>query len=445
MCYPVAQPRVSKVEVKTRFSKSWSPFQIVRSINTKIVNNGLHFSRKVVRVTGKAKSKVVSVQKWVFNLTFAKIIIPLAFFSFLLLLHPHTEIQVGAVTTFSILLILFLLISSTSKKCHNEDDLSSTDPTSQLTPETVIPQSQYALALYSLLPLASISRGWGWLASRQFPTPIRILIIWIFALATGCDRSESEHELSEYKSLSDFFTRRLRPGVRPISDSHCLVSPADGSITASSTLHNFTHMIKGLAYSLDLFLGSLEDVTSIIRQDILPDGDEVYSVPPEQIPAPLKFHNHSHLYQTTIYLSPGDYHRFHSPADWTVFMRRHMPGTMYSVSPSIVKMIPTCIVTNERVAWFGRWKYGTFIMVAVAATNVGDIQTHFDADISTNNIENRVESEKVYDKPLNFSRGDDFGHFNFGSTIVLIYEAPQPINFGSNPTKRVKMGEGLYI
>ena len=41
-------------------------------------------------------------------------------------------------------------------------------------------------------------------------------------------------------------------------------------------------------------------------------------------------------------------------------------------------------------------------VVAVAATNVGDIQTHFDADISTNNIENRVESEKVYEKPLNF-------------------------------------------
>ena len=93
MCYPAARPRVSKEEV-TRFSKSWSPFQIVRSINTKIVNNGLHLSRKIVRVTGKAKSKVVTVQKWVFNLTFAKIIIPLAFFSFLLLLHPHTEIQV---------------------------------------------------------------------------------------------------------------------------------------------------------------------------------------------------------------------------------------------------------------------------------------------------------------------------------------------------------------
>ena len=37
---------------------------------------------------------VVTVQRWVFNLTFAKIVIPLVFFAFLLLLHPHTEIQV---------------------------------------------------------------------------------------------------------------------------------------------------------------------------------------------------------------------------------------------------------------------------------------------------------------------------------------------------------------
>jgi len=32
------------------------------------------------------------------------------------------------------------------------------------------------------------------------------------------------------------------------------------------------------------------------------------------------------LHQCIIYLAPGDYHRFHSPADWTVYARRHFPG-----------------------------------------------------------------------------------------------------------------------
>jgi len=117
---------------------------------------------------------------------------------------------------------------------------------------------------------------------------------------------------------------------------------------------------------------------------------------------------------------------------------------MYSVSPNVVKMFPSLIATNERVAWYGRWKYGTFIMVAVAATNVGDIQTNFDNDVETNTSKNVEESEKIYDKPISFSRGDDFGHFNFGSTIVLIYEAPNEIYFGAQPIRRVKMGESLF-
>ena len=34
------------------------------------------------------------------------------------------------------------------------------------------------------------------------------------------------------------------------------------------------------------------------------------------------------LHQCIIYLAPGDYHRFHSPADWTIFHRRHFPGKL---------------------------------------------------------------------------------------------------------------------
>lgn len=38
------------------------------------------------------------------------------------------------------------------------------------------------------------------------------------------------------------------------------------------------------------------------------------------------------LHQCIVYLAPGDYHHFHSPADWTVLSRRHFPGKIKGLS-----------------------------------------------------------------------------------------------------------------
>ena len=56
MCHPVKSEGARPVGV-SRVVKSWSPLQMVRSINKKIINNGADLSKKIVRVTGKAKNK----------------------------------------------------------------------------------------------------------------------------------------------------------------------------------------------------------------------------------------------------------------------------------------------------------------------------------------------------------------------------------------------------
>ncbi|KAF6772225.1 hypothetical protein AHF37_09133 [Paragonimus kellicotti] len=90
------------------------------------------------------------------------------------------------------------------------------------------------------------------------------------------------------------------------------------------------------------------------------------------------------LYHILIYLSPGDYHRFHSPTDWTIFMRRHFPGKLFPVSPSLLKHHDQLYCTNERVVYVGRWQCGFFAFVAVGSTNVGSIEIFADPNLVTN-------------------------------------------------------------
>lgn len=73
--------------------------------------------------------------------------------------------------------------------------------------------------------------------------------------------------------------------------------------------------VKGVTYDLRQFLGDLNNSTSNRIAD-----DYVNSL--------LK-NPDNRLYQLIIYLAPGDYHRFHSPTDWNIKLRRHFPGMCY--------------------------------------------------------------------------------------------------------------------
>ncbi|KAJ2360223.1 phosphatidylserine decarboxylase 1 [Coemansia sp. RSA 2611] len=293
-------------------------------------------------------------------------------------------------------------------------------------------------------------------------------------------------DLTHYPNLATFFYRELRGDARPV-DLHptaAVVSPSDGKVLHFGVVEQReVEQVKGLTYSLDAFFGKADDpsVEAGIAGSTMADAtmshshnaaaeDEFAVV--NGIPYTLdsmigstgtlepavqslgrQLRDHERLYFCVIYLAPGDYHRFHSPANWVVESRRHFAGELYSVSPYIARTIQNLFVLNERVALLGRWKHGFMSMTAVGATNVGSVVINFDKELRTNlrersllpgeftQLSYKALSSKLHGVPL--SKGQEVGGFRLGSTVVLVFSAPHTFQFNVAPDQTVKMGEAL--
>jgi phosphatidylserine decarboxylase len=191
--------------------------------------------------------------------------------------------------------------------------------------------------------------------------------------------------------------------------------------------------VKGVSYSLRAFLGPIKSV------------DKDKALTPAYPLSLLKDPENNCLYQIVVYLAPGDYHRFHSPTEWKVDLCRHFPGELLSVNPRVAGWIGGLFSLNERAVYVGNWKYGFFSMTAVGATNVGSIRVYSDPELVTNKWKKGVPA--MIERPVSvaLSRGEDFGEFNLGSTIVLLFEAPKAsFILGAKAGDAVKMGQPLF-
>jgi phosphatidylserine decarboxylase len=304
--------------------------------------------------------------------------------------------------------------------------------------------------LYKRLPLKTMSRAWGEINSIDLPIWARRPCFHLYAWMFKCNLEEMDSDdITQFKNLSEFFRRALKPDVRVINQQSCLISPCDGRVLHFGKVSDdgYLEQVKGVNYSLQEFLGKqtwpLPRRTTITASGTVMPSAVSYE-------RNLLSHPDNCLFHCVIYLAPGDYHRFHSPTDWTIFSRRHFPGELFSVNPKVVSWLKGVFNLNERVAYYGQWKYGFFSMTPVGATNVGSIKVYKDEELITNvrsKTDTIIDEEKLYktfktteSAGVEMRRGDPFGEFNLGSTIVLIFEAPQDFQFHVTPNERVFYG-----
>ncbi len=257
--------------------------------------------------------------------------------------------------------------------------------------------------LMPVVPKGDLSHWVGKFAQRKWPEPLNHIIIRKFAKAYNIDLDEAEKEIEDYDSLGNFFTRRLRPGIRPIGKG--ILHPADAVIRTAGKIDSQKLLqAKGKQYSC----------AELLRNSHLA----------------AEFEGGTFI---TYYLCPTDYHRVHSSVDGNIFWSCHVPGKFWPVNDWSVNNIPNLFAENERVVTvIDSIDHGRVALVMVAATNVGNIEMFYDENICTNRrtAEQRVH-EHTYDPPKPVKKGDEIGMFKMGSTVIALYGPGQIEDHGS--------------
>jgi phosphatidylserine decarboxylase len=245
---------------------------------------------------------------------------------------------------------------------------------------------KYKSLKYIVSITRNVSRATGWICSLHLPKPLRYVMYGGFAKFYGINMEEVDQpDFGVYPTFTHFFTRRLKAGVRPVAEEEevkTMCSPCDGRVlTCGSINSEFSTIdcVKGRSYRLDEFMLGVKGNTMTRDQTVETDNNSEIAAMLEKVKA-----RGNQIFYMVIYLSPADYHRFHSPAIHTGDYRRHIVGYLSPVKPSHVNKHKDVFKNNERVNIFGRWAQGFYFESAVGATNVGSIKLDFDEQVLTN-------------------------------------------------------------
>jgi phosphatidylserine decarboxylase len=193
------------------------------------------------------------------------------------------------------------------------------------------------------------------------------------------NRGDLERPLSHYRTLKDFFTRKLKEGARQVKQEEGeVVSPVDAQIvSAGSITRDREFLVKGRKYSIERML---KDEKLVSRYD---GGSFV-----------------------VLYLSPKDYHRIHSPISGVVSEHRIIGKQSYPVNKWGLKYGKDPLSENYR------------IITEIVSDDNEHIALVKVGAMFINSIEITHENERI-------EKGEELAYFSFGSTVILLFERNQ--------------------
>jgi phosphatidylserine decarboxylase len=202
-----------------------------------------------------------------------------------------------------------------------------------------------------------------------------------FIETLGVDTTEIEKPLEAYGSLDEFFSRRLRPGARPVDgDPDHLLSPCDGRALAWQCLGGRDLTVKNTRTTIPELIGDPAVATGFADPAVL-----------------------------LVRLAAADYHRCHFPAEGTASDARPAGRRLHSVHPIALETGAPSFQNYRMLTRVETDKFGPVLIIEVGALTVGSIVQTF--------------------TPGRVTRGQEKSYFRFGGSALLMLAQSNRISF----------------
>lgn len=219
------------------------------------------------------------------------------------------------------------------------------------------------------------------IVGKFMDSPLSVFMIKSFIRKNNIIMSDFLPE--RYSSYNAFFTRRIRPGARPVDlEKNHLISPCDSKLTVYEITENSRFNIKNSSYSVEELTGSGR--------------------------AAEKYRGGVCM---IFRLCVDDYHRYCYIDDGRKTANRFIPGELHTVNPIALERYNIYKRNSRECTLLRTANFGDVMQIEVGAMLVGKIcNLHGEG---------------------RFRRGEEKGRFEFGgSTIVLLFERDKVVPDG---------------